>query len=261
MASAVQSFEIVVNGARLSVEEAGTGDPVVFLHGGLGDSRLWDAQFPWFARRFRTIRYDMRFFGRSDRPAAPYSLVDDLLALLDRLEISTAALIGLSLGGQVAIDATIVSPERVRALVPVCSALSGFTAADDADQQREFAAAIKAGGAVAAVEFALNVWAPLGATDLMRRLARENLRVHALPEGAVAAREPVDAIDRLGEIEAPTLVVTGDRDVPTIGEIADILHERIRGAERLRFDSDHYLPLREGIAFNEAVSGFLRRAI
>jgi pimeloyl-ACP methyl ester carboxylesterase len=111
-----------VNGATLWVEEAGDGPAVVLLHGSLGDSRLWDERFDSVAERFRTIRYDHRFFGRSEAPDAPYSLVDDARGVLDALAIDRAALVGLSLRGRIAIDATLLYPERVWALVPVRAA-------------------------------------------------------------------------------------------------------------------------------------------
>jgi 3-oxoadipate enol-lactonase len=257
----VQQRRLEVNGAKLYVEEAGTGAAVVLLHGGLGDCRLWDAQFESFAERFRTIRYDLRFFGRSDSPAAPYSLVDDLRALLDALQIESAALIGLSLGGQVAIDMSITGKNRVWALVPVCAAVSGFEDGDDySPQQRlRIEAALERGDLESAADVALELWAPLGVTGLIRRLIRENAPGTPLPEGAVPNSEPVNAIGRLREIEAPTLVVSGDRDVPAINEIADELEQGIPGARRICFDSDHYLPLREGPLFNQVVLDFLTR--
>jgi pimeloyl-ACP methyl ester carboxylesterase len=121
---------------------------------------------------------------------------------------------------------------------------------------RRFAEAVESGGLEQGIELALEVWAPLGATPEIRRLARENM----FPQGAVPKREPLNAVARLDEISTPTLIVTGDRDVAAVSAIADLLERGIPGAERLRFDSDHYLPLREGTAFNERVAEFLARA-
>jgi len=256
----MEGRHLLVNGARLYVEEAGDGEAVIFVHGGLGDGRLWDAQFSWFSERFRTIRYDQRFFGRSEEPAEPYSLVDDLVTPFELLELETAALVGLSLGGQVAIDTALERPELVHALVPVCAAVSGYDDADADELDRRFAEAVDSGGLERGIELALEVLAPLGATPEIRRLARENLRTEPLPQGAVPKREPLNAVARLDEISAPTLIVTGDRDVAAVGAIADLLERGIPGAERLRFDSDHYLPLREGTAFNERVAEFSARA-
>src|SRR5262249_27535687 len=106
-----------VNGARLWYELAGDGPAVVFVHEGIGDSRLWDDQWAEASVHFRAVRYDQRGFGRSDLPGGPFSYAGDLRALLDRLEISHAALVGGSLGADAATQLAILEPERVTALV------------------------------------------------------------------------------------------------------------------------------------------------
>src|SRR5881398_2185809 len=93
-----------VNGARLWYDEAGSGETVLLLHGGLGDSGLWEPVVPFLAERFRTIRTDLRFFGRSTGPAVPWSWVDDVVGVLDALEVESVALAGLSMGGRIAVD-------------------------------------------------------------------------------------------------------------------------------------------------------------
>jgi 3-oxoadipate enol-lactonase len=247
-----------VEGARLWYEEAGEGAAVVLVHGGLGDARLWDEQFAPFAERFRTFRYDQRFWGMSEAPGEPYSLVDDLVGLMDVLAIERAALVGLSIGGRVAIDAALLAPDRFWALVPVAAGLSGreldpYTPEQDA----EFEAASERGDLERAAEIDLEVWAPLGADERIRTLLSENMRSNTPPDGAEPRRRELDAAARLGEIRVPTLVVTGDRDIPEMDEIGDLLEQGIPGARRVRIDSDHYLPLREPAAFNAAVLEFL----
>src|SRR5436305_391646 len=83
-----------VNGARLWYDEAGNGQTVLLLHGGLGDSGLWEPVVPLLAQRFRTIRMDLRFYGSSTGPAVPWSWQDDVVGVLDALEIERAALAG-----------------------------------------------------------------------------------------------------------------------------------------------------------------------
>ena len=89
---------VEVEGGRLYVEEAGSGDPVVFLHPGLWDSRTWDPQFASFAERYRVLRLDARGYGRSSRPepGVPYSHARDLLAVFDDAGIERAAIVGCS---------------------------------------------------------------------------------------------------------------------------------------------------------------------
>src|SRR5919107_1080102 len=88
------------------VVEGPADAPVVVLGGSLGSTlEMWEPQVPALTERFRVVRYDARGHGRSPVPPGPYvldDLVDDLLALLDRLEVQRAHLVGLSLGGMTA---------------------------------------------------------------------------------------------------------------------------------------------------------------
>ena len=136
---------------RLWAEKSGDGAPVVLLHGSVQDSRLWDGVFPELALHRAAIRYDARGLGRSTLPTAPFSYEDDLLAVLDHFGVERAALGGLSMGGEVALDFTLEHPERVRSLTLVAASASGhdwprspeldaYTAADrgnDADRLAE----------------------------------------------------------------------------------------------------------------------------
>src|SRR5215210_698021 len=120
--------EVEVDGGRLSVEDVGEGPVVTLLHPGLWDRRTWDPQVgPLLDEGFRLVRYDQRGYGRSTlpRPGAPYSAVRDLAAVLDARAVQRTALVGCSMGGSLAIDATLTFPERVWALVPVAAGLGG----------------------------------------------------------------------------------------------------------------------------------------
>src|SRR5205807_6862604 len=92
-------------------------------------------QFREFARHYRVIRYDVRGYGRSETPTRPYSDVKDLLALLDGLGVEKAHLVGLSLGGRIAIDFALQHPDRVRSLVAVGPGLSGYEWSDEAERR------------------------------------------------------------------------------------------------------------------------------
>src|SRR5829696_5969874 len=104
-----------VNGAPIAYDVAGSGPPVLLLHAGLGDRRMWDAQVPGFAEHFTVVRFDARGFGETRKPDVPFSPYADAMELLDHLGISRAHLIGVSMGSQTAIEAAIAAPERVSA--------------------------------------------------------------------------------------------------------------------------------------------------
>src|SRR4051812_29356284 len=96
-----------INGAQIAYEVAGSGHPLTLIHAGLADKRMWEAQFATFAESYRVVRYDIRGYGQSTFPAGPYTMREDLRALLQHLGIARTHLIGISMGGSIAIDFTL----------------------------------------------------------------------------------------------------------------------------------------------------------
>ena len=113
----------------------GTGHPLVLIHDGLVDCRVWDEQISYFAEHYQVIRYDRRGYGKSEPPATDYSNVEDLHTLLQFLKIEKASLMGVSAGGMIAIDFTLSHPEMVDALVLIGSDVSGFEGSEHASQR------------------------------------------------------------------------------------------------------------------------------
>jgi len=234
-----------VNGARLWVEEDGDGPAVVFVHGGLGDLRLWEPQARSLADRFRCIRYDLRFWGRSTAPAAEFSSLDDLFGVLDALEVERAALVGLSLGAGLALDATLARPERVWALAHVAGGVTGLPLSPyTAEQEAAFDEALASGDLDAAMDIDFAVWAPLGADETIRELWRATAEARGVPDGATPLPRP-DAHDRLEKVAVPTLVVVAQHDPPELRALGETVARRVPGARLVEIDSDHYLTLRE----------------
>ena len=167
---------------------------------------------------------------------------------------------GLSRGGAVTIDFALAHPDRVWALVLVVSGLRGYQAKAQQvtdEQMAEWQAAFKARDVERITDVSLDIWARLVVTDEIRRLCLENAESFFDHDDLLELGDETPAAERLEEIEAPTLVVTGDRDVAAINEIGDVLEARISGARRARLDSDHYVPMREPETFNRVVLEFL----
>jgi len=118
-AGAVKSGYVPVDGGRLYYEEMGAGTPVVLVHGHSLDRRMWDGQWPAFARRHRVIRYDVRGYGRSSQQSETlqFTHVGDLLTLMDSLHLERAHIVGLSMGGFITADMLGVSPQRMLSAV------------------------------------------------------------------------------------------------------------------------------------------------
>lgn len=236
----------------------GEGPPLVLLHEGVVDSRIWDRVVPLLATRLRVIRYDQRGFGRSPSPDGPYSLVDDLVSVLDAAGAERAALAGASRGGNIALTAAVERPEKVSALVLLGSGLPGVRLqvnwTPEQIERWERAEAAEDWSAMADLD--MEMWAPMGADPELRAIFLENA-VGSNGEDP-ATDEPV--AERVGRIAAPTLVVTGSRDVPGINEIGARLAREIPGAEPAVIeDADHMIPWRAPEELSHLLLDFLLR--
>ncbi|MFJ6564477.1 alpha/beta fold hydrolase [Streptomyces sp. NPDC091412] len=221
---------------------------MVLLHGAGMDSRLWDAIVPELARHHDVIRYDARGLGRSTLPDQMFCDVEDLGAVLDYFGLHTAALVGLSMGGETALDFALAHPERVSALGLVGTSVSGHVWPQDA-QSSAYATARSEQDAAALAELELSIWASMGRMapggELIETMVTQNAHLRIVSERHFQQAPDRDAEARLGDIAAPTLVIHGDCDHPEIGVIAERLVARIPGARgQLIADADHYLPLR-----------------
>jgi 3-oxoadipate enol-lactonase len=263
----VVGFADLPDGGRLAYEIAGAGPAVTMLHPGLWDSRTWDPQFDPWSGRFRVLRYDLRGYGRSSRlTGAPYSHPRDLIALLDALEIGRTALVGCSMGGGVALDATLEHPDRVSALVLAAPGIGGFEAneAEEAwwdERDGPIEAAIEAGDIERAEELRLEIWAPLGTDDdagrRIRDIAFDNIHEVTMDESAEVELDPPAAV-RLGEVDAPTLVLIAEHDPPDMVRLGESLIEGIPGASGLTVEgADHVVNLRQPERFDLAAVPFL----
>lgn len=249
-----------VNGARLWYDEAGSGQTVLLLHGGLGDSGLWEPVVPFLAERFRTIRTDLRFYGRSTGPNAPWSWQEDAIGVLDALGIERAAIVGLSMGGKLALDVALAHPDRLWAVAGVAPGLGGHDGgAYTAEHEARFEAAEDKIEAMMEIDF--EVWAPLGADDRIRRLWRATPDANPLPDG-LEPLEPAGAPakERLAELTVPTLIVTASHDPRGMREIGPLVEREAPNARHLELDSDHYLTLREPELLSGVLLEFLAAA-
>jgi len=257
-----------VNGVKLYYEVAGEGHPLVLIHGGLVDRRLWDDQFDVFAQHYRVIRYDIRGFGNSDVPAGPYSNYEDLYGLLKFLGVEKAYVMGLSMGGGIAIDFTLAHPEMVAALIPVAAGVSGFQSSEASRQKwAEIEKATERGDIAQAVELENRMWTdgpnrrPEQVNPVVRqRVAEMNTHNYALlnPDAPLPQGLEPPAISRLSEIRVPTLIIVGDEDVQDILVIADILEAGIAGAKKVVIPGTaHHLNMEKPEEFNQVVLTFL----
>jgi pimeloyl-ACP methyl ester carboxylesterase len=255
-----------VGGTRLFYEVKGAGEPVVLIHGGQMDSRMWDDQFAVLAKQFNVIRYDVRGYGGSFQPDQLYSDADDLAGLLDYLKVKNAHVVGLSLGGRVAIDFAMAHPKRVKSLTLAGPGLAGYEPpnAEEADLRMwNLIKAARDDGPEKITELWLKdpFMAPaMEQARLARRLQRLTLEnAHCWLTNPFLQRSPrPPAGKRLDQIKVPTLLILGDRDVPQAKATVETLEKGISGSKKVVIKgAGHIVNMEKPQEFNEALLAFL----
>lgn len=253
------------DGAGLHVEVEGSGPPLVLLHGHTLDSRMWEGEARAFSPHFTVIRPDLRGYGRSDPPAASFRYSDDLHAVLTHLGVDRAHVLGLSLGGNVALEFALRHPGRTDHLVLAATSLRGFPPHPEvAASLAEVGQVARADGLAAGRErwlahplFAAARARPEVAGQLVR-LTRDYSGWHWREN--VSPSEWLDAqvYRRLEEISTPTLILVGERDLPQNREIARELAGRLPlGRLSVLGGVGHMLNLEAPGAFAAEVLDFL----
>lgn len=262
-----ESGFLETNGARIYYEVEGEGEPVLLIHAGIANLRMWDEQVPALADGYRAIRYDTRGFGRTETTDVSFSNRADIAALLDHLGESSAHLVGISRAGQIALDFALESPERVRSLVVANGGVSGYDSPDDDYSLFEQAEKWEEAKdwerlAVWETDFWVN---GLGqpkdrvAPDIRDRVhdwILTNYRAEKIG-GRPQVLDP-PAAGRLAELRAPLLVMIGTID--ELGTQAAMRHlaESVPGARLETFEgAAHMVNLEQPERFNRLLREFL----
>jgi pimeloyl-ACP methyl ester carboxylesterase len=254
-------------------EEEGRGEPVVLIGGLTSTLELWWAQRAALAREFRVILPDNRGSGRTRIPhddgvRGPARFASDVRGLLDALGLERVHLIGASMGGMVAQQFAVDSPERLQTLSILCSHCGGAAAVPasaDAVERMLRGASSDASAAErrAWLETQFHPAAFRESPGVIER-ALANRRAHphtrAELERRIRGMQGWDVSDRLRELRVPALVMTGDADLLVPPESSRAIAERIPGAELVIVaDAGHRFFQEKPAATNVALLGFLRR--
>ena len=269
-----------VGSLDLYYEEHGSGSPLLLIMGLAADSTAWMFQIPDFGKHYRTIAFDNRGVGRSAKPPGPYTIhemADDAAGLLDALDIRRTHVVGVSMGGMIAQELALRHPERVQSLVLACT----FPEPDaDVERQRRFSLQ-QFGGSVTSsghMQIDLKAVDPMQFLQLMLpTVFNQEFIATQLPKlmqvfsgalqygfsmeailGQVAAVMNHRATDRLHQITAPTLVITGDADRLISPANSDLLAKHIPGAKLVKVPGgSHGFNFETPDLFNRAVLDFL----
>ncbi len=234
-----------VNGILLYYAVYGEGDPLLLLHGGLGHSDVWGAQIPAFAEKYKVIAVDSRGHGRSTRDDQPYSydlMADDVIALLDKLGIDKASIVGWSDGGIIGLDIAIRYPERLDKLFAFGANYNLSGLKDDIDSDPVFNAYIERAG---------KDYERLSSTPT----AFEAF-VNAVAE--MWYSQPDFSKEQLEGITAPTAIADGQYDEAIRPEHTKEMAELIPGAKLVILPNvSHFAFWQSPELFNKAVLDFL----
>jgi 3-oxoadipate enol-lactonase len=213
----------------LNVEQAGSGDPVVLIHGVTLDVRMWLPQVPLLSKQFRVIRYDLRGFGRSERPTKQnHRHRDDLKLLLDELRIPKAHLVGLSRGGRVALEFATLHPDRVLKLVLIDPAIRYK---EKKKESKQFPQDVYRLRTIKFMKKAADAWlkAPIWKSPGQRRIRPKIEKMvreffaweHIFPK-------PELEYSRISTLKAPTLILVGDHESKKMTRAAEDLHKKLQ---------------------------------
>jgi len=262
--TAVETRRVRVGDVELHCEIAGSGEPLLFIHGLGSCAEDWQSQIEYFRDRYRTIACDLRGHGRSSKPRGPYSIevfARDLASLLRELETGPTHVVGISLGGMVAFELAVDSPERVRSLVIVNSgpAVPAETFKQRLPLHVRLLYARVLGLRGMAEMIAKRLFPKPEQIALQRafiaRLAANDRHCYLASLRAIFAGWSV--ADRLPDIRCPVLVLASDHDYTPVA-LKQAYAERLPNAKVVVVpDSRHALPMEKPGEFNAAVAAFL----
>jgi pimeloyl-ACP methyl ester carboxylesterase len=260
---------IEVPGGRLYAEADGDGPPIVFIHAGVAHLRMWDEQVAALRDAYRVIRYDTRGFGRTVVEDVPYSNRADLAAVMDHFGAETAHVVGLSRGGQIALDFAVEQPARVRSLTWVAGGVRGLDIEDDPRDVAAMAAiepleAAKDWPAIVEIETRLWTDGPDQPTtrvdpDVRRRMLQWNLESYRAEQNPTQPIQPeMDAAHALDRLTMPVLAMWGTFDVTSTLRAGEWLVANLPGIRSRVFEGvAHMVNLERPAEFNRLLRDFV----
>jgi len=254
-----------VNNINLFYESTGEGAPVLFLHGLGSGTRDWEWQVPYFARFYRVITVDARGHGQSDKPAEPYSVplfAADIVAFIRALNVAPVHLVGISMGGMIALQIGADAPELLKSLVVVNSnpALRIQTPKEKLMLWQRLLIVQVLGMRRMGVFLGKRLFPQPEQADLRQifadRWAENDKRAYL---NALRGLVNWDVTDRLPQITCPVLVVAAENDYTPLAEKRAYTAKLPRAELVVVPEAHHATPAEKPDAFNEIVHAFLKQ--
>jgi pimeloyl-ACP methyl ester carboxylesterase len=254
------------NSTKIFWDEAGGGDPLLLIMG-LGYSHdMWHRTWPLMAHHFRTIVFDNRGVGKSDVPPGPFPVAQmaaDAASVLDAAGVERAHVYGVSMGGMIAQEFSILYPHRVRSLILGCTACGGQNSIPAAANVLQVlmarATMTPEEGAEAMVPFIYDASTPRARIDEDLAIRRRTFPSAAGYLAQIQGITTWTCFDRLNQIKAPTLIIHGETDQLVPPQNAGILKQHIAGSRLLMLPhASHIYMTDQPEAAQTAVVDFLR---
>lgn len=273
----MSSGTVPVRSGSIYYQSEGEGVPVVLIHAGYLDSRMWDHQIGDLSDECKVIRYDVRGFGKSSGSEEEYSDYEDLSVLLDHLNIDKAVIVGVSNGGRIALDFAVACPERIEALVLMNFGISGYVNSGPEEEKlaekmnsiepvyMEFlnsrkyreAATVDVDAWTHKVDKKTREWLIGIATENVVKQAEFN---EQFLSGTLQKSPDPPAFASLPLITVPVLMIMGDQDFESIIEMDRRIHSMIPQSELVVIEgADHIASLSKEKEFNVVLKGFIER--
>lgn len=262
---------IVSGKAMLATHVVGAGDPVIFLHAGVCDKRMWQHQLDHLSADYKAIAYDRRGFGETRADNEDFSAVDDLMAVVDAVsEGKPSVLVGASAGGRIAIDAALRYPSHFRALALITPNVAGATEPLYPVEIKGLMAQLKGAEKAGDVDLinALKAHTLLDGPLQPEGRVQGALRQLFLDMNGIALRSPATGLNldnapafhRLGEISVPTLLMWGSFDYPHIQDrCRELARKLIKGTSHELIGSAHLPSLEQPTLVNDLLANFIKQ--
>lgn len=238
------------NNGKIYYEVEGVGEAIIFVNGFTLDRRMWQEQVEHFSKKYTVVTYDKRGHGKSSIPTGEYSHEDDLSELINKLQLKNIILAGLSLGGEISINYALKNLDNIKKLVLADSSLDGYKSTVNWDVQG------KKENWLNHELFNGTKQNPV-AYEKVKRIVDDYSGWHFVNNDLW--QKPKDkAIDLLGQLSVPTMIITGELDLPYFQNIADYVMNHAPNTKReVVLNAGHMVNMEKPGEFNKIVEEFI----
>ncbi len=263
-------MELKLDNGVMYYDVRGEGPNIVFLHAGVGDSRMWATVVELLCKDYTCITCDLRGYGKSFLPNSPFSYARDVGDLIQEVAGGSAWVVGASFGAAVAIDTTLQTPEQIKGLILASPAVGGFKPVSEVlEFGRKEDELFESGDIAAASQLNVAMWLA-GPQRRVEDMPQELCELvydmqhlaftHPEPEHVVFEKPSSPAIDNLAKLSTPTFIASGELDAPEFLALSHRLNGEIAGSERVQFaDVAHLLVMEKPRQFSEYVGEIVGR--